>query len=46
VLQQASNESHSFSDGKAEIKGSTAKRQVSLNPKGERKSISKGYSAT
>jgi len=46
LLQQVSNESYSFSGGKAEIKGSTAKRQVDLDPTGKIKSIPKGYSAT
>lgn len=46
LLQQVSNESYSFSGGKAEIKGSIAKKQVDLEPTGEIKSIPKGYSAT
>lgn len=46
LLQKVSNESYSFRGGKAEIKGSIAKRQVDLDPTGEIKSIPKAYSAT
>lgn len=46
MFQQVSNESSSFSSGKAEIKRSIAKRQVGLDPTGEIQSIPKGYAAT